>query len=103
VALTGEAIEQIKQMIIPRRLRPGDKLDVRRGDGTSTTSLAPSLLLEALSFMVGFHRNDTVLEFMEVRRILGPAATALAAVRMPVPDLPGLEQVLRSVRGLAVG
>ena len=58
-------------------------LDVRQGDGTYATSLAPSLLLEALSFIVDFHRDDTVLEFLEVRRILEPAATALAALRMP--------------------
>jgi DNA-binding FadR family transcriptional regulator len=69
-------------------------LDVRQGDGTYTTSLEPSLLLEALSFIVDFHRDDTVLEFLEVRRILEPAATALAALRMPAEDLPELEQTL---------
>ena len=57
-------------------------LDVRQGDGTYATSLAPSLLLEALSFIVDFHRDDTVMEFLEVRRILEPAATGLAALRM---------------------
>jgi len=31
-------------------------LDVRQGDGTYATSLAPSLLLETLSFVVDFHR-----------------------------------------------
>lgn len=36
--------------------------DVRRaqGDGTYATSLQPSLLLEALSFIVDFHRDDPV-------------------------------------------
>jgi GntR family transcriptional repressor for pyruvate dehydrogenase complex len=127
VALTDEAIEKIKQMIISGRVRPGEKLpkeadlaaelglsrsslreavralslvnvlDVRQGDGTYTTSLAPSLLLEALSFIVDFHRDDTVLEFLEVRRILEPAATALAALRMPDADLPELELILDSV------
>ncbi len=116
MALTDEAIEKIKQMIISGRVRPGEKLpreadlaaelglsrnslreavkalslinvlDVRQGDGTYATSLAPSLLLEALSFIVDFHRDDTVLEFLEVRRILEPAATALAALRMPDED-----------------
>jgi GntR family transcriptional repressor for pyruvate dehydrogenase complex len=127
VALTDEAIEKIKQMIISGRVRPGEKLpreavlaaelglsrnslreavkalslinvlDVRQGDGTYATSLAPSLLLEALSFIVDFHRDDTVLEFLEVRRILEPAATALAALRMPAEDLPELERTLGSV------
>ena len=42
-------------------------LDVRQGDGTYATSLEPSLLLDALSFIVDFHRDDTVLEFLEIR------------------------------------
>jgi DNA-binding FadR family transcriptional regulator len=124
VALTDEAIDKIKQMIISGRVRPGEKLpreadlaaelglsrnslreavkalslinvlDVRQGDGTYATSLAPSLLLEALSFVVDFHRDDTVLEFFEVRRILEPAATALAAIRMPDEDRIELGEVL---------
>jgi GntR family transcriptional regulator, transcriptional repressor for pyruvate dehydrogenase complex len=124
VALTDEAIDKIKQMIISGRVRPGEKLpreadlaaelglsrnslreavkalslinvlDVRQGDGTYATSLAPSLLLEALSFIVDFHRDDTVLEFLEIRRILEPAATALAAVRMPDEDRIELGKVL---------
>jgi DNA-binding FadR family transcriptional regulator len=124
MALTDEAIEKIKQMIISGRVRPGEKLpkeadlaaelglsrnslreavralslinvlDVRQGDGTYATSLAPSLLLEALSFIVDFHRDDTVLEFLEVRRILEPAATALAALRMSEPDKSELGKIL---------
>src|SRR6516225_7313580 len=73
-------------------------LDVRQGDGTYVTSLEPGRLLEAMSFIVDFHRDDTVLEFLEVRRILEPAATALAALRMPAEDLPELERILASVK-----
>jgi len=72
-------------------------LDVRQGDGTYATSLAPSLLLEALSFIVDFHRDDTVLDFLEVRRILEPGATALAATRMTDEDRVELGKVLESV------
>jgi GntR family transcriptional repressor for pyruvate dehydrogenase complex len=127
MALTDEAIDKIKQMIISGRVRPGEKLpreadlaaelglsrnslreavkalsvinvlDVRQGDGTYATSLAPSLLLEALSFVVDFHRDDTVLDFLEVRRILEPAATALAAIRMSQEDRIELGKVLESV------
>ncbi|MET9500108.1 FadR/GntR family transcriptional regulator [Streptomyces sp. NPDC006552] len=109
MAVTDEAIEKIKGMIVSGALRPGDRLpkeselaaelglsrnslreavralslirilDVRQGDGTYVTSLDPQLLLEALSFVVDFHRDDTVLEFLAVRRILEPAATAAAA------------------------
>ena len=127
MALTDEAIEKIKQMIVSGRVRPGEKLpreadlaaelglsrnslreavkalslinvlDVRQGDGTYATSLAPSLLLEALSFIVDFHRDDTVLEFLEVRRILEPGATALAALRMSGEDKTKLGDILDSV------
>jgi GntR family transcriptional regulator, transcriptional repressor for pyruvate dehydrogenase complex len=127
VALTDEAIDKIKQMIISGRVRPGEKLpreadlaaelglsrnslreavkalslinvlDVRQGDGTYATSLAPSLLLEAVSFVVDFHRDDTVLDFLEVRRILEPAATALAAIRMSDEDRAELGKVLETV------
>ncbi|MEV4685866.1 FadR/GntR family transcriptional regulator [Streptomyces kurssanovii] len=120
MAVTDEAIEKIKGMIVSGALRPGDRLpkeselaaelglsrnslreavralslirilDVRQGDGTYVTSLDPQLLLEALSFVVDFHRDDTVLEFLAVRRILEPAATAMAAGRIPEAELDAL-------------
>ncbi|GGT40734.1 GntR family transcriptional regulator [Streptomyces kurssanovii] len=120
MAVTDEAIEKIKGMIVSGALRPGDRLpkeselaaelglsrnslreavralslirilDVRQGDGTYVTSLDPQLLLEALSFVVDFHRDDTVLEFLAVRRILEPAATAMAASRIPEAELDAL-------------
>jgi DNA-binding FadR family transcriptional regulator len=62
-------------------------LDVRQGDGTYVTSLEPAVLLHAMGFVIDFHRADTVLDFLEVRRILEPAAAALAALRMPVAEV----------------
>jgi DNA-binding FadR family transcriptional regulator len=124
MALTDEAIDKIKGMITSGELGPGDRLpkeadlaerlglsrnslreavkalsmirvlDVRQGDGTYVTSLAPDLLLDALSFVVDFHRDDTVLQFLEVRRILEPAATALATERMTAEDISALQAVL---------
>jgi GntR family transcriptional regulator, transcriptional repressor for pyruvate dehydrogenase complex len=124
VAVTDEAIDRIKEMIVSGELRPGDRLpreadlaerlglsrnslreavralaliqvlDVRQGDGTYVTSLEPPLLLEAMSFVVDFHRDDTVLQFLEVRRILEPAATAMAAQQMSDQQVAGLAQVL---------
>ncbi|MFJ6557660.1 FadR/GntR family transcriptional regulator [Streptomyces luteogriseus] len=120
MAVTDEAIEKIKGMIVSGALGPGDRLpkeselaaglglsrnslreavralslirilDVRQGDGTYVTSLDPQLLLEAMSFVVDFHRDDTVLEFLAVRRILEPAATAMAAVRISEQQLDAL-------------
>ncbi len=72
-------------------------LDVRRGDGTYVTSLDPPVLLEALSFIVDFHRDDTVLDFLRVRRILEPAATAMAAERITEADSEGLRELLDSL------
>src|ERR1700744_860616 len=72
-------------------------LDVRQGDGTYVTSLEPPLLLEALSFILDFHRDDTVLEFLRVRRILEPAATAMAAECITVADSEGLRALLGSL------
>jgi GntR family transcriptional repressor for pyruvate dehydrogenase complex len=124
VPVTDEAIEKIKAMIVTGELGPGDRLpkendladrlglsrnslreavkalslirvlDVRQGDGTYVTSLEPNLLLDAMSFVVDFHRDDTVLEFLEVRRILEPAATAMAASLMTDEAIVDLRNVL---------
>ncbi|HEU5474893.1 MAG TPA: FadR/GntR family transcriptional regulator [Actinophytocola sp.] len=125
--VTDEAIEKIKAMIVTGELGPGDRLpkendlaerlglsrnslreavkalslirvlDVRQGDGTYVTSLEPNLLLDAMSFVVDFHRDDTVLEFLEVRRILEPAATAMAAARMADVEVADLRRVLEAL------
>lgn len=127
MALTDEAIEKIKAMIVSGTLRAGDRLpkeadlaadlglsrsslreavkalslvnilDVRRGDGTYVTSLEPPVLLEALSFIVDFHRDTTVLEFLRVRRILEPAATAMAAERITIEEIESLGKLLDSL------
>ncbi|AQS70434.1 FadR/GntR family transcriptional regulator [Streptomyces pactum] len=129
MAVTDEAIEKIKGMIVSGALGPGDRLpkeselaaglglsrnslreavralslmrilDVRQGDGTYVSSLDPQLLLEAIGFVVDFHRDDTVLEFLAVRRILEPAATALAASRITDRELDALEGGLDALGG----
>ena len=126
MAVTDEAIEKIKDMIVSGALQPGQRLpkeadlatdlglsrnslreavkalslmnilDVRQGDGTYVTSLESPLLLEALSFIVDFHRDDQVLEFLAVRRILEPAAAAMAARTATAEQLAELRVVLDS-------
>ncbi|MGW2377110.1 MULTISPECIES: FadR/GntR family transcriptional regulator [Kitasatospora] len=125
--VTDEAIEKIKAMIVSGELRPGAKLpkeadlaerlglsrnslreavkalslirvlDVRQGDGTYVTSLEPDILLDALAFVVDFHQDNTVLEFLEVRRILEPAATAMAARVMSEEDIAELAALLQKL------
>ena len=112
MAVTDEAIVKIKEMILSGEIGPGDRLppekelserlglsrssmreavkalevirvlDVRRGDGTYVTSLEPRLLLEAMTFIVDLHDDSSILELFAVRRILEPAAVALATVQM---------------------
>ena len=127
MAVTDEAILKIKDMILTGELFPGDRLppekdlserlglsrsslreavkalevirvlDVRRGDGTYVTSLEPRLLLEAMSFVVDLHDDQSVLEIFAVRRILEPAASALAARNADADALAHLREVVTSV------
>jgi DNA-binding FadR family transcriptional regulator len=124
MAVTDEAIEKIKAMIVSGQLKPGQKLareadlaerlglsrsslreavralslvrilDVRQGDGTYVSSLAADSLLEALTFIVEFHQDASVLELREVRRILEPAASARAALLIDETELAELDALL---------
>ena len=72
-------------------------LDVRRGDGTFVTSLEPSLLLEAMSFVIDIHQDHTILDLFEVRRLLEPAAAAMATLKATPDDLERLTAMLGEV------
>jgi GntR family transcriptional regulator, transcriptional repressor for pyruvate dehydrogenase complex len=127
MAVTDEAILKIKEMILSGELTAGERLppekelseklglsrsslreavkaleiirvlDVRRGDGTYVTSLEPRLLTEAMSFIVELHRDTSVLELFEVRRILEPAAAAMAAARIDAEQLARLRASMAGV------
>jgi len=127
MAVTDEAIEKIKAMIVSGELGPGDRLppekelserlglsrnsmreavkalevirvlDVRRGDGTYVTSLEPHLLLEAISFVVDMHDDDSMLEIFAVRRMLESQATALAATHGGDEEIAQLEQEVAGI------
>jgi len=127
MAVTDVAIFKIKEMILSGELGPGDRLppekelserlglsrssmreavkalevirvlDVRRGDGTYVTSLEPHLLLEAMSFVVDLHADSSILELFAVRRILEPAAVALAALTIDATAIARLRAQIQSV------
>lgn len=129
MALTDGAILKIKEMILSGELKPGDRLpreadlaetlglsrnslreavkaltlinilDVRQGDGTYVTSLDPNLLLDALTFVVDFHRDDSVLEFLQVRRIMEPASASMAAQRVTPEELEAMQRSLDASNG----
>jgi len=131
MALTDEAITKIRSLIQSGALPPGSRLppeqqlaaelgmsrgsmreavkalelarvlDVRRGDGTYVTSLAPTLLLAGLSFAVDLLQDQGLLEVMEVRRLLEPAATSTAATRIDASALAELRHILSLMREAA--
>ncbi len=127
VAVTDKAIEKLKLMISSGELRPGQKLprepdlaailglsrsslreavralslvrilDVRQGDGTYVSDLTPDSLVDTLGFIIEFQHDSSVLELLEVRRILEPAASARAAENISVAQLVELERVLAPI------
>lgn len=127
MALTDQAIEKVKAMIVAGELRPGDRLppekefaerlglsrnslreavkalgvirvlDVRRGDGTYVTSLEPHLLLEAIGFVADMHDDHSLLELFAVRRMLESQATGLAATLGTDEDIAALVQEAEGV------
>lgn len=131
VSLTDEAIARIRELIQSGKLPPGSKLppeqqlatelgisrspmreavkalavarvlDVRRGDGTYVTSLAPTVLLEGLGLAVELMHGNTLLELTEVRRLFEPIATGLAATRATEEDLARIHGHLEAMRAAA--
>lgn len=131
MSLTDEAISRIRELVRSGRFPAGAKLppeheltvelgmsrspvreavkalsvagvlDVRRGDGTYVTSLAPSMLLAGLGSAVELMQGNTLLELIEVRRLLEPAATALAAARISEADLAVVSEHLEAMRAAA--
>ncbi|MDJ0318010.1 MULTISPECIES: FadR/GntR family transcriptional regulator [Arthrobacter] len=127
MAVTDEAITKIKEMIISGELCAGDRLppekelseklglsrsslreavkaleiirvlDVRRGDGTYVTSLEPQLLTEAMSFIVDLHQDESILDIFAVRRILEPAAAAIAAGRITAAQISALRATMDNI------
>lgn len=127
MSLANDAINQIKQLIVSGELSPGDRLpketelaaqlglsrsslreavraltlvgvlDVRRGDGTYVTSLEPHLLFRGTTFVLELLQGRTILELLEIRRLLEPGATALAAARMDDSHLARLRDCLERI------
>jgi GntR family transcriptional repressor for pyruvate dehydrogenase complex len=127
MAVTDSAILRIREMILTGELAPGMRLppekelserlglsrssmreavkalevirvlDVRQGDGTYVTSLEPRLLLEALTFVIDLHSDDSILEMFAVRRILEAEATAMAAGRIDEATIARLRELTSSV------
>jgi GntR family transcriptional regulator, transcriptional repressor for pyruvate dehydrogenase complex len=128
MSVTSRAIESIRAMISAGELKPGDRLppeqeladrlgvsrgslreavraltqikvlDVRRGDGTYVTSLAPSELLSGLASAIELLQSQGLEEVLEVRRLLFPPAAALAAQRVTPRQLAAMQAVARQLQ-----
>jgi GntR family transcriptional regulator, transcriptional repressor for pyruvate dehydrogenase complex len=125
-SVTDDAISRIRHMILTGELAPGDRLppegalaanlglsrtslreavraltvlgviDTRQGDASYITSLGPELLLGALGLAADLQREDAMPDLVEVRRILEPAATAMAASRITVEEIQRLRSLIPS-------
>jgi GntR family transcriptional repressor for pyruvate dehydrogenase complex len=130
-SVTDDAIHEIRQLIVSGRLLPGDRLpaekelsaqlglsrsslreavralvllrvlDVRHGDGTYVSSLRPEALVGVLESAVDLLQDGTLLEVFELRRILEPAGTELAASRITPEELGGVQKCLRAMEELS--
>ena len=95
-ALLGASRNTVREAV--RALVTAHVLDVRRGDGTYVTSLRPELLLEGIGAAVELMQEGFSLELIGVRRILEPAATAMAAERIDDATLVVLDEALQRMR-----
>ncbi|WP_436498671.1 FadR/GntR family transcriptional regulator [Actinokineospora sp. HUAS TT18] len=84
--------EAVKALVVTR------VLEIRRGDGTYVTSLEPALLLDGVASAVELVRGDRLLELTEVRKLIEPAATGLAATRVSADALAEIAAHLDAMR-----
>ncbi|MFV2196678.1 FadR/GntR family transcriptional regulator [Nocardiopsis sp. LOL_012] len=127
--VTQRAVEQVKAMIAQGEVGPGQRLpterdlaaglgvsrgsmreairalttlgvlESRHGAGVYVTALRPSDLLETFSVLAEVSQGETLLEVLQVRRMLEPAATALAAARATPADLDRVGDLLGRIDG----
>jgi len=121
-----EIIEQIRALVAKGELKPGDRLpserdlavrldvsrasvrealsalemmgllEVRSGEGTYIKKYNFDSVVTPLSWMLSMEK-DTILELLEVRKLLESQTVALAAQRADAEDLKELEEALKSM------
>lgn len=129
---TTDAVDGIRSMIVSGALRPGDRLPpeadlaeqlalsrsslreavraltfigvlrTRQGDGTYVTELDGASLLDKLGFVVDLASEQTLVEFFQLRRLLEPTATALAAAQATPDDVAAIEACLDAMAAAEV-
>ena len=121
-----EIVEQIKKLIVDRKLQPGDKLlseremseklnvsrasvreafsalemmgviSIRPGEGSFVQQVSYGGMLEPLSFLVQVEIND-IMQLLEVRKILEVETAALAAERATPENIEGIRLAANSM------
>ncbi|MDR3082131.1 MAG: FCD domain-containing protein [Streptomyces sp.] len=129
--VADEAISRISEMIERGTLGPGERLpresdlaaqlglsrsslreairaltvvgalEARQGAGTYVTSLSPQLLLRSIRLATQLLPVEMAADLFEVRRILEPRITALAAARMAPAELEALDADLARIAAAA--
>lgn len=124
MSVAGGVIQQIRDLIVQGEISPGERLpseselsgrlgvsrnslreavralcearvlEIRRGDGTFVSNLAPETLLGGLGFLLELTQDETMLEIFEVRRLFEPPATGVAALRATEQDVVELTESL---------
>ena len=123
-ALTDQAIAKIKDLILTGEFQAGSKLpreadlaqklglsrnslreavraltlvgvlETRVGDGTYVTSLDVDLLMTGMGFVSELLDGKTLFEAHQVRRVLEPFASGVAASKLTVADFAKLADIL---------
>lgn len=131
--VADEAISRISAMIEQGKLGPGERLpresdlaaqlglsrsslreairaltvvgalEARQGAGTYVTSLEPEQLLQSIRLATQLLPAEMAGELFEVRRIVEPRITAMAAARMTPDELETLDADLARIAGAAHG
>jgi GntR family transcriptional repressor for pyruvate dehydrogenase complex len=125
VPVTDDAIAKIKEMIVSGLLTPGSRLPreddlaaqlgisrsslreavraltamriliSRQGDGTYVSSLEPHLLMETLAFVSDVSQGEAAAQLLQIRHLLEPQVTGLAAQLISDQDLDTLRDILK--------
>jgi len=129
--VTDEAVERLREMIRSGKVKSGERLPtedemarefgiskgslraairalvfagvlrVRQGAGTYVSDLGPESLLEPLAFAIDLVEDETLAEIFELRRLIEPVLTSVAAQRIDDQGIDKLRDCLGRIEEAA--
>lgn len=123
IAVTRQAVDRIRQMVLSRQLQPGEALpperelavqlgvsrsslreairalelvnvlETRQGSGTFVTSLDPALLIEPIEYIFDAD-TSAILHLFEVRKVIETSAAEFAALRISPEELDEIDNLV---------